>query len=73
MTTKAIIAAIAGGIVAFLLGWLVFGILLDGFYTAHSTQYAGLIQKSPEHAGSHRVQSCLALSVRVNLFKMGKH
>src|SRR2546426_1157117 len=47
MTTKTIYAAIAGAVVAFLLGWLVFGIMLDSFYTAHTIKYVGLMKNPP--------------------------
>jgi hypothetical protein len=33
---KVIIAGLAGGIVYFVLGWLVFGILMKDFYAAHT-------------------------------------
>ena len=47
MSTRAILAGIAGGIFAFLLGWLIFGMLLMDFYTANTTEYAGLMKDPP--------------------------
>ncbi len=47
MSTRAILAAIAGAIFAFFLGWLVFGILLMDYYTAHITHYDGLMKEMP--------------------------
>lgn len=42
MSLKAILAAFAAAILFFLLGWLVYGILLMDFMTANTTQYEGL-------------------------------
>jgi hypothetical protein len=47
MSTRAILAGIAGAIFAFLLGWLIFGILLMDYYNANTTQYAGLMKEMP--------------------------
>ena len=47
MSTKAILAAVAGAIFAFLLGWLIYGILLMDFYEANTTHYDGLMKEMP--------------------------
>ncbi|MCK9400224.1 MAG: hypothetical protein M0Q51_09585 [Bacteroidales bacterium] len=47
MSTRAILAGIAGGIFAFLLGWLIFGMFLMDFYTANTTEYVGLMKETP--------------------------
>ena len=39
-----ILAALAGGVVAFLLGWLVFGMLLASFYEENMVHYEGLMR-----------------------------
>ncbi|MBN8837487.1 MAG: hypothetical protein J0I09_09520 [Sphingobacteriia bacterium] len=48
MNTKTIIAGIITGILGFLLGWLIFGILLMDYYSHHTMQYAGLMKNPPE-------------------------
>ena len=47
MSTKAILAGIAGGIFLFFLGWLIFGVLLMDYYTANTTHYDGLMNEMP--------------------------
>ncbi len=47
MNSKIIVATIAGGVAYFLLGWLIYGILLMDFYTANTIQYAGLWKEMP--------------------------
>ena len=45
MNTKILLAALVGGIAAFLLGYLVFGMLMMPMFTAHETsQYAGAMK-----------------------------
>jgi hypothetical protein len=44
MTKKLILAAIAGSVVQFLLGWIVYGILLAGFMGSHMKHYDGLMK-----------------------------
>jgi hypothetical protein len=51
MSTKSIIAAIVGAIVAFLAGWVIWGMLLMDFYQAHTTQYEGLYKEPMNLAG----------------------
>ena len=41
---KLILAAIAGSVVQFLLGWLIYGILLANFMDSQTTHYDGLIK-----------------------------
>ena len=41
---KLVIAAIAGSVVQFLLGWLVYGLLLANFMDSQTTHYDGLIK-----------------------------
>jgi hypothetical protein len=47
MNVKLILASLGGAILSFLLGWLVYGILLKGFYEANTTHYEGLIKELP--------------------------
>jgi len=47
MNLKVIIATIAGGVAYFLLGWLIYGILMMDFYTANTIQYPGLWKEMP--------------------------
>jgi len=52
MNTKVLLAGLAGGIVAFLLGWVIFGMLLMGYYEANMIHYDGLIKGEGEmHLG----------------------
>jgi hypothetical protein len=44
MTKKLILAALAGTIVQFLLGWLIYGLLLADFMNSHTTHYDGLMK-----------------------------
>lgn len=45
MNKKTAIAALAGGIMAFFLGWLIWGILLMDFTEANTTVYPGLFKE----------------------------
>jgi hypothetical protein len=47
MSTKAILAAVAGAVLAFLLGWVIYGMLLMNFFEANSTHYDGLMKETP--------------------------
>ena len=47
MNGKIIVAAAASTVVTFLLGWLIFGVLLMNFYTSHSMHYDGLLKNPP--------------------------
>ncbi|MBL0316994.1 MAG: hypothetical protein IPP69_15010 [Flavobacteriales bacterium] len=42
MNTKLLLATLVGTITAFLLGWLIFGMLLDPYYQANMVQVKGL-------------------------------
>ena len=44
MNTKLLVAVLAGGVTAFLLGWLLFGMLLMGYYESHMIPYEGLMK-----------------------------
>lgn len=48
MNTKTLVGGLIGGVVAFLLGWLIFGILLMKFYQSNMVSYAGLLKDPPE-------------------------
>ncbi len=48
MNTKVLLAALAGGIAAFLLGWVIFGMLLTGYYDANMIHYEGLMKPQAE-------------------------
>ena len=43
MNSKTIIAAVVGAIASFLLGWLVWGILLMDYYKTNTVQYEGMM------------------------------
>jgi hypothetical protein len=47
MYTKLLLATLAGGVAAFLFGYLFFGILLADFYATNITSYEGLIKNPP--------------------------
>jgi len=44
MNTKTILATLAGAVYNFLGGWVVFGMVLSGFYHANSKTYEGLVK-----------------------------
>lgn len=48
MNTRTLLAALAGGVTAFLLGWLLFGMLLMGYYEGHMIHYEGLMKPMEE-------------------------
>src|SRR6188768_3837416 len=43
MNSKTIIAAVVGAIASFLLGWLVWGILLMDYFKTNTVQYEGMM------------------------------
>ena len=47
MSKRMLLAALAGAVVSFLAGWLVYGILLKDYYMAHTTHYEGLMKEPP--------------------------
>jgi hypothetical protein len=47
MNKKILAGAIVGSIVAFLLGWLIFGMLLESFYQNGVIYYEGLMKDAP--------------------------
>ena len=47
MDKKILTSALAGAIASFLIGWLVFGIALHGYYMENSKPYEGLMKKMP--------------------------
>ena len=44
MIKKLILATLAGSVVQFLLGWLIYGLLLANFMNSHTTHYEGLMK-----------------------------
>ena len=48
MNTKTLLAGLLAGIITFLLGWLIFGMLLMDFYMSNSTLYTGLMKDPPD-------------------------
>ena len=44
MTKKLILAALAGSVAQFLLGWLVYGLLLANFISTQTVHYEGLMK-----------------------------
>lgn len=47
MITRVLVAALVGGIAMTLLGWLIFGMLMDAYYKAHMVNYPGLVNDPP--------------------------
>ena len=47
MKSKTLIGGLIAGVVSFFLGWLVFGMLLKGYYDANMMQYPGLTKANP--------------------------
>jgi uncharacterized membrane protein len=47
MSTKALLAAFAGSVLAFLLGWLIYGIVLMDYFESNTTHYEGLMKEMP--------------------------
>lgn len=47
MNTKMLLGTVVGGIAAFLLGWLIFGIALMSYYESHQIAYEGMTKDSP--------------------------
>ena len=47
MNTKTLLGALLAGVLAFFLGWLIFGMLLMDYYISNMTQYSGLIKNPP--------------------------
>ncbi len=45
---KIILACLAGLVVMFFSGWLIWGLLLDSYQLSHTTQYAGLTKEHPD-------------------------
>ncbi len=48
MKTKNIIAVLATTVAGIFLGWLIFGEILRGFYSIHTTAQQGMIKSPPE-------------------------
>jgi hypothetical protein len=48
MNTRVLLAGLAAGVVAFLLGWVLFGMLLMDYFTANMHQYPGLMKTEAE-------------------------
>ena len=48
MNMKVLLAALVGGVVAFLMGWLIWGIGLMGYYEANMIHYDGLMKSEEE-------------------------
>jgi len=44
MIKKLILATLAGSVVQYLLGWLIYGLLLANFMNSHTTHYEGLMK-----------------------------
>ena len=48
MNTKTLLGALIAAVITFLLGWLIFGILLMDYYTTNMVSYSGLIKNPME-------------------------
>jgi hypothetical protein len=51
MNVRVILASLAGAVVSFLLGWLVYGMLLSGYYEANTNHFNGLMINPPNLIG----------------------
>lgn len=51
MNTRVLLAGVAGGITAFLLGWLIFGILLMDSMSTYIVHYDGLMKEADMNLG----------------------
>lgn len=51
MNTRTLLAGLATAVASFLLGWLVYGILLRDYYDANTADYEGLMKKMPHMGG----------------------
>lgn len=49
MNAKTIIAGIISAVITFLLGWLVYGMLLMDFFNSNSLHYGGLMKDPPTY------------------------
>ncbi len=48
MNTKTIVSGVLTAVFTFLLGWLIFGILLMNYYNSHMSVFPGLLKKQPD-------------------------
>ena len=48
MNAKTLVNGLLAGVLTFLLGWLIFGLLFMDYYSQHMMQYAGLMKNPPE-------------------------
>lgn len=48
MITRVLAGTVVGGIVMFVLGWLIYGLLLAEYMKAHTVNYAGLMKDPPD-------------------------
>lgn len=48
MNIRVLVAAVAGAVVMFFLGWLIFGVILMSYFQANTAQYAGLQKMPPD-------------------------
>ena len=67
MNMKVLIAALVGGVVAFLLGWLIWGTLLMGYYEASMIHYEGLMKTEGDMNLGLMFLSNLTLSLLMSL------
>ena len=51
MKTNVLLAVVVATLSGFILGWLVFGIMLDSFYKANMTPFTGLTKDPPSFIG----------------------
>jgi len=50
MNTRVIVATIAGGAALFLLGFLIYGLLLEGWMKSQMVEYKGIMNETPNFA-----------------------
>lgn len=61
MNSKLLVAGLVSGVAGFLLGWLVYGMLLMDFMAAHTTVYEGLMKEPPVYMGIFVSNLCWGL------------
>ena len=69
MKTKPILITLALTVIFFLLGWLIFGIILERFYMDNTIQYTGLMKESPAPWAYFISNLCMA-SLTVYVFTL---
>src|SRR3712207_8732781 len=73
MNIRILVATLAGGLTMFLLGWLIFGILLMDYFKANTIQYPGLMKETPDRKSTRLNSSHANISYAVFCLKKKKN